>query len=125
MKLHLNNLVQKHLILACKKKDNRYQIKIGDTFYKSSIILTPEKLEMWGVSGVSELIHSDFTKLANLDAEVVILGTGDTLIFPEVEITQPLIAKGIGLEVMTTDAACRTYNILRSDGRHVAAGLIL
>jgi len=80
---------------------------------------------MWTVSQVSDLKNEDFVRFASLGVEVVILGTGDTLVFPHPAIMQPLMNKGIGVEVMDTAAACRTYNILLSDGRQVAAGLIL
>lgn len=113
------------MIRACEKSNHRYQIRIGDTLYKESIILTSEKLEMWHISQVSDLKKENFEYFANLGAEVLILGTGNTMVFPDPVITQALMEKGIGMEVMDTAAACRTYNILLSDGRNVAAGLIL
>ncbi len=125
MKLVLNNPEQLQMIRSCEKSDHRYQIRIGDTLYQESIILTPEKLEMWPISQVSDLKNEDFVHFANLGAEVLILGTGDTMVFPDPAITQALMAKGIGMEVMDTAAACRTYNILLSDGRSVVAGLML
>ena len=79
---------------------------------------------MWSVSEVSSLNIKVFQQLAEINAEVVILGTGDSIVFPETRFTVPLINKGIGLEVMDTPAACRTYNALISDGRKAIAGLI-
>ncbi len=93
--------------------------------YTESIILTPKKLEKWTISAVSDLKKTDFVTFANLDMEVLILGSGDIAVFPDPAITEPLMKKGIGMEVMDTAAACRTYNILLSDGRNVVAGLIL
>jgi uncharacterized protein len=125
MKLLLNNPDQSHLIHSCEKRENGYQIRIGDAIYYESIILTPEKLQMWTVSQVSDLKDEDFVRFADLGVEVVILGTGDKLVFPHPAIMQPLMKQGVGVEVMDTAAACRTYNILLSDGRQAAAGLIL
>ncbi|WP_424946544.1 Mth938-like domain-containing protein [Candidatus Spongiihabitans sp.] len=125
MKLVLNQPEQLQIIRACEKIGHRYQIRIGDTLYQESIILTPQKLEMWPISQVSDLKNEDFVHFANLGAEVLILGTGATMVFPDPVITQALMAKGIGMEVMDTAAACRTYNILLSDGRSVVAGLML
>ncbi len=125
MKLHLNNPDQSLQILSWTKDDRGYQITIGETTYKESVILTPEKLELWSVSQVSELKSEHFMNFASMDIEVLILGTGDTTIFPDPVITKPVMGKGIGVEVMNTTAACRTYNILCADGRRVAAGLIL
>ena len=101
------------------------QIKIGEACYSNSVILTPTTLELWNVSMVSDLSSREFDRLAELPAEVVLLGTGSTLHFPDMALTRTLLEKNIGLEVMDTAAACRTYNILVSDGRSVVAALIL
>ncbi len=124
MELLLNNPDQFNVIRSCEPVGYGHRIKIGDTVYTGSLILTPEKLEMWAVSRVSDLSEEDFAHFANLNAEVVILGTGKRMVFPPVAITRPLMAGGIGLEVMSTATACRTYNVLLGDGRGVAAGLI-
>jgi len=124
MELLLNNSHQSNMIRSCELCNQGHLIKIGKTVYKQSLILTPEKLEMWAVSQVSDLKIEDFANFSRLQVEVVILGTGSDMIFPDVSITRPLMEKGIGLEVMNTAAACRTYNILLGDGRQVAAGLI-
>ena len=67
---------------------------------------------------------ADFELLAALDAEIVLLGTGNQLRFPRPELLQPLIKAQKGLEVMDIQAACRTYNVLIGEGRRVAAALI-
>ncbi|MGL4233491.1 MAG: Mth938-like domain-containing protein [Casimicrobium sp.] len=58
-----------------------------------------------------------------LDAEIVIIGSGATHRFPKPEALRPLIEARIGFEVMESRAACRTYNVLLSEGRKV--GLLL
>jgi uncharacterized protein len=55
----------------------------------------------------------------------VILGTGVKLRFPSPSLTRALVEANIGLEVMDTGAACRTYNILMGDGRRVVAALLM
>ena len=57
--------------------------------------------------------------------EVVLLGTGARLRFPPAAVLAPLTRAGIGVEVMDTAAACRTYNILAGDGRRVVAALLM
>jgi len=57
--------------------------------------------------------------------EIVLLGTGEQQRFPRPEILRPLTEAGIGVEVMTVQAACRTYNILVAEERRVAAALLL
>ncbi|MEO6431968.1 MAG: MTH938/NDUFAF3 family protein, partial [Nitrosospira sp.] len=57
--------------------------------------------------------------------EMVLFGTGATLRFPHPTLTRTLIESRIGVEVMDTAAACRTYNILTAEGRRVAAALLI
>ena len=125
MKLHLSNPNENHLIKSCEKRGDNYQIRIGGTLYTSSLIVTSEKLEMWPINHFSDLQTADFSRLAGFNSEVIILGTGSRLTFPDPHLTRPLIDLGIGLEVMDTPAACRTWNILLADGRNATAGLIL
>ena len=80
---------------------------------------------MWEIDHVSELKIDDFERLAKLPSEVIILGTGKSIVFPSPALSKPLIEKGVGLEVMDTPAACRTFNILRGDGRKAVVALIL
>ena len=109
--------------------DQRYRIRIADTWYQESLILTPRSVELWDVADVSALDLGHFEHLAELvaktGAEVVILGAGKRAVFPQVALTRPLVHRQVGLEVMDTAAACRTYNILSGDGRPTVAGLIL
>ena len=125
MKLHLNNSRLDYQITGFENHGDHVQIRIGDTFYKQSLILTPQHLQMWQVNNVSDLQQSDFQLLAEIETEVILLGTGSTGVFPHPSLSEPLMQKGIGLEVMDTAAACRTYNVLSGDGRNVAAALIV
>ena len=81
--------------------------------------------EKWAVSQFGALKAEDFEPLANSGAELVIFGSGQRLRFPQPIWLAPLIARGIGLETMDTAAACRTYNILASEGRKVVVALLL
>ena len=56
--------------------------------------------------------------------EVVLLGTGAKQVFLPPQLMMQFYNKGIGIEVMTTDAACRTFNVLVSEGRNVLAALM-
>lgn len=90
------------------------------------LILMPALLDRETLVSVSfELLQeSHFNHLAGLGAEIILLGTGPKLRFPHPRLTLPLIEARIGLEVMDTGAACRTYNILAGEGRKVAAGIL-
>ena len=63
--------------------------------------------------------------LLELAPEIVLLGSGNSLLWPDAAIVAPLAEAGIGYEIMNTAAACRTYNILVGDGRRVAAALLM
>ena len=104
--------------------EERYRIRIADIWYRQSLILTPQSVELWDVKEVSDLKIDHFHQLATLGAEVVILGTGRHTVFPAPALTQPLMRRRIGFEIMDTAAACRTYNILAADGRRAVAALI-
>lgn len=100
-------------------------IRIGQAVYTSSIILTPEQvMENWEPTQLESITLSHLETLFALDPEVALLGTGPSQGFLSRELMIEVIRLGIGLEVMTTDAACRTFNILASDGRRVVAGLL-
>lgn len=69
---------------------------------------------------MAELDASHLRALAALGAEIVILGTGARQVFLAPELLETLESRGVGLETMDTAAACRSYNVLRSEDRAVA-----
>ena len=77
------------------------------------------------MSGFDALEESDFSRIAALGCEVLLFGTARLQRFPHPSLLQPLMLARIGVEVMDTAAACRTYNILMAEGRKVAAALLL
>lgn len=91
---------------------------------EASVIVLAGRIEPWPVAVVEDLTEEHFEQLAGLGVEVVLLGTGSTLRFPHPRLTRGLARAGIGLEVMDTQAACRTFNILVAEERKVAAALL-
>ena len=101
-------------------------VTIGNIRYERSLILTRERLiPDWRPQRAEELSPQDFELLRAEQPEIVLLGTGATLRFPPPALTAPLLSAGIGVEIMDTAAACRTYNILLAEERNVAAALLL
>ena len=101
-------------------------VSINGKEFGQSLIITKTKLnENWAVSAVELLQADHIDQILFFNPELIIIGTGDKLIFPAVEIYSGIIEHGIGVDFMDTRAACRTYNILMSEGRDVVAGLIL
>lgn len=93
---------------------------------RSSFIVAPRQLiEAWPPGNIDELTSDNLLMAESLQPEVLVVGTGDTLVFPNPGVAEVLLAKGIGVEFMDTGAACRTYNILMHEGREVAAAIII
>ena len=79
----------------------------------------------WAPSLPEELTEQHFEALLALNPELVIFGSGPRLTFIAPALTRALIARRIGVETMDTPAACRTFNVLVSEGRSAVAALLL
>ncbi len=122
MKLHLTTAENNNLITAC---DTGF-IEVNKQRYTQNLVVMPQSLiEDWQATSFAELSNDHFSQIAELNPEVVLLGTGAMHLFLHPRHYRHLTDKGIALECMTTAAACRTYNILMSEGRTVAAALML
>lgn len=122
MKLHLTTAENNNLITAY---DESY-IEINKQRYTQSLIVMPDMVvNDWPVTDFANLSAEHFQQIGDLKPEVVLLGAGASHQFLHPRHYQNLTENGIALECMTTAAACRTYNILMSEGRTVAAALIL
>ncbi|MDA8383699.1 MAG: Mth938-like domain-containing protein [Betaproteobacteria bacterium] len=121
MKLDLVGGAGKHLFTGYGEG----YVTINHQRYDRSLVVWSDRVEDWRVSTFEALTRADFEPLARLGAEIVLLGTGRRLRFPHPSLTESLARAHVGLEVMDLFAACRTYNILASEGRAVAAALLL
>ena len=102
------------------------QITVNETEYRCDFIVMPESIiPDWHSAPVADLTADHFEPLFNQDREIVLLGTGRDQRFPNPRLIAELGRQGIGLEVMDTAAACRTYNVLMSEDRRVAAALMM
>ena len=94
--------------------------------YEHSLIVLPDRIvENWDAGAFEDVTAAHFDFVLSLQPEMVLFGTGAALRFPHPRLTLSLIEAGIGVEVMDTAAACRTYNILMAEGRRVAAALLI
>ena len=100
-------------------------IRINGQDRQTSVILTPEGIFDWPIQKLSDMDATHLELLLNQSADVVILGTGKQQQFPDVALLAPFMKKGIGVEVMDSSAASRTFNILMSEGRRPVAGIII
>jgi uncharacterized protein len=101
-------------------------LQINDKTLTTSAIVTPDTLlENWQPQTASELTDQSFEPIFALKPDILLIGTGETHILLAVSLYGNLINAGIGVEIMSTSAACRTYNALAAEGRRVAAALII
>ncbi|MDT8402955.1 Mth938-like domain-containing protein [Sulfuriflexus sp.] len=101
-------------------------VTVNEDIYTRPLVVTPDKLlSDWSAPCFAELDSSHLRELKDLDMEILLLGTGNRQRFPDPRLLLTLQDRGVGIEVMTTPAACRTYNILTAEGRAVAAALFI
>lgn len=102
------------------------RINISDRLYKSSLVLAPDRvLDDWPPQHFEDITLEHLQVALDLQPEILVIGTGPALKFPEARITADIQSRGIGLEVLDTAAACRTYNVLVSENRKVTAALLI
>lgn len=101
-------------------------VEVNRKRYSSSLVVSAERVIVdWPAESVAALSADHLAAIIELKPEIAILGSGATFRFPEPARLAPLHAARIGVEVMDTQAACRTYNILLGEGRNVVAALIV
>ena len=100
--------------------------RFADMSHRGSILCLPTGIYAWPVIEAETLALVDFAKIfADLKAPgTLLLGTGAMQVWPGPELTKAFADAGIGLEVMSTGAAARTYNVLLAEKRLVGAALI-
>ena len=101
-------------------------VEVNRTRHCASLVVAGDRLVTdWPAASLESLSADHLAAIVELAPEIVLIGTGSTFRFPEPQILAPLRNAGIGVEVMDTPAACRTYNILLGEGRNVVAALIV
>ena len=101
-------------------------VSINDQKYEHHVVVAPDNaVAEWDAESFEALTPAHFEALLALKPEIVLLGTGERLRFPRPEITRALAESQVGLEVMDTKAACRTFNILMAEGRQVVAAVFV
>ena len=99
-------------------------IVIGSQTFEKPIALTPDGIiDAFSPPAIADLAEDQLDALLSTNPEMIILGTGNRSVFPPRELIFALARRGIGLEVMDTPAAARTFNVLAGEGRRLAAVL--
>ena len=101
-------------------------VEINKTPYSHAVLLSSDgEIQEWDIKSFDGLSATDFSQMASLKPELIIIGTGKRQRFPKPELLKTLIDAKLGFEVMDSQAACRTYNILVGEGRQVLLALIV
>ena len=100
-------------------------VKINDTQYGGAVLLADDRVEI----DLEERTPADLgsgavERIRAMTPELVIVGTGAKHVFPPATVFASLLRDGIGVEIMATGAACRTFNIVSAEGRRVVALLL-
>jgi Uncharacterized conserved protein len=104
-------------------------VEINRVRFEHAVVFGPEgDVAAWPVSCFEEIDGAAMARVVRPDApqppEVLLVGTGARQRFLAPALLRPLLKAGIGVEIMDTQAAARTYNILMAEGRRVLAALI-
>jgi len=97
----------------------------GERFTASVVVSAEQVRDDWDAAGFDALDEAHFRYFIALEPEVLLLGTGAQQRFPHPRLYRALTDAGIGVEVMDTPAACRTYNILVMEDRKVIAAILI
>ena len=97
----------------------------GERHQASLVVGAGRLITDWPARSVDALAADHLAAIIEMAPEIVLIGTGSRFEFPDPARLAPLYKAGIGVEVMDTPAACRTYNILMGEGRNVVAALIV
>jgi uncharacterized protein len=95
------------------------------SFAHSLLVPWQGEVQRWAPARIEDLQAPHFEQALSLQPELVIFGSGQRHRFIPAALVRCLIERGIGVEMMDTAAACRTYNVLASEGRAVLAALLL
>ncbi|RAP37877.1 hypothetical protein B1207_02495 [Legionella quinlivanii] len=102
------------------------EVKIDGEIYQHNLIVSAQGvLTDWPVTRISEMIIQSLDSFLAVQPQIIIIGHTESGKLPSPAIFELLSQKRIGLESMSIGAACRTYNVLLSEQRRVALGIIL
>lgn len=100
-------------------------IRINDDYFTAPFIISGRRIvPQWEVNSVSDIDETSLQAVFNLQPEVILVGTGENQVFLPPSTQMHFYRRQVGFEVMTTDAACRTFNVLAAEGRQVVAALL-
>jgi len=101
-------------------------LRINDAVYAGAVIVSPSTVvNEPDIHDLDALIAIEKSRIMALDPELILLGTGRRQVFPAAAFGASFLRVGVGVEVMDTGAACRTFNVLVAEQRRVVAVLLV
>jgi uncharacterized protein len=101
-------------------------LRVNEEIYTQSVIVTPEHLiHPWAPQNFHSLLVEHLAELMVSSPQIILIGTGAKWQKISPEWLMIFYQQQIGVEIMDTRAACRTFNVLAAEGRKVAAGLLI
>ncbi|HEV2161051.1 MAG TPA: Mth938-like domain-containing protein [Stellaceae bacterium] len=97
---------------------------VSGVAYAGAILVTAEATVAWPVGSLDAITPDSLSALFDRGIEILLLGCGPRMVPVPPALRAALKAKGIVIDAMDTGAACRTYNVLVAEERHVAAALL-
>jgi uncharacterized protein len=97
----------------------------GEAHRESLLVPWRGEVQRWDLQRFEELTEAHFQRILAMKPELVIFGSGARIRFAKPVLYRSLIEARVGVETMDLPAACRTYNVLASEGRAVLAALLL
>jgi uncharacterized protein len=101
------------------------KFRVSGRVLEGAILIRPDSVRPWEATATAALTPDDFAPLfEGVPVAILLLGCGVVVSPPPSGLRKALREKGVVLEVMDTGAAVRTYNVLLTEGRDVAAALL-
>lgn len=100
--------------------------RVSNVRFEGAVLILPERTVAWPVTDVPSSSASDYGSLFEPPSgvEILLIGCGPSMQFVPAALRQELRDKGVVVDAMDTGAACRTYNVLLTEDRRVAAALL-
>lgn len=103
------------------------EIILNTNTYHNSIVISPNKIinDHWACNDIKSLTKDQLIELFKTSADVYLIGTGKNQLFPDMKIYQFCQLQNKAVDFMNSNAACRTFNMLASEGRSIVAAIII
>ncbi len=102
-------------------------IVLNTSTHENSIVISPEKIinSHWDCKDIKSISEDQLIEIFKIPADAYLIGTGEKQLFPDMKIYQFCQLQNKAVDFMNSPAACRTFNMLASEGRSIIAAIII